>query len=139
MEQESDESLIALTTHFAQVQFRLKQIISAEPQHKEGLLKELEDFAFQGCSKPMAYDTAAAGEDGSTEHQKRHRTELMAKLRTQLEELEQCAQEAAEQQHSAGGVTGEGKSGSLAEKQRIIIDELRKRFDLQFGDLEQLR
>ena len=29
----------------------------------QGLLKELEDFAFQGCSKPMAYDTAAAGED----------------------------------------------------------------------------
>lgn len=65
LEEETDESLIALTTHFAQVsssvysflsfsvlqvlfthyllmcfmvkqvQFRLKQIISAEPQHKE--------------------------------------------------------------------------------------------------------
>ena len=32
-------------------------------------------------------------QQGSTEHQKRHRTELMAKLRSQLEELEQCAQE----------------------------------------------
>ena len=26
-------------------------------------MKELEDFAFQGCSKPLVYDTAAAGED----------------------------------------------------------------------------
>lgn len=29
----------------------------------QGLLKELEEFAFQGCTKPMTYDTAAAGEN----------------------------------------------------------------------------
>ena len=34
---------------------------------------------------------------------------------------------------------GSALSGSLAEKQQIIIDGLRRRFDLQFGDLEQLR
>ena len=46
-----------------QVQFRLKQIISADSQHKESLLRELEEFAFQGCTKSMTYDTAAAGEN----------------------------------------------------------------------------
>ena len=46
-----------------QVQFRLKQIISADAQHKEALLRELEEFAFQGCAKSMTYDTAAAGEN----------------------------------------------------------------------------
>jgi hypothetical protein len=36
MEQEQlNSSLFALTTHFAQVQFRLKQIVSAEPSVKE--------------------------------------------------------------------------------------------------------
>lgn len=132
-DQESDASLIALTTHFAQVQFRLKQIISAEPQQKEALLKELEGFAFQGCNKAMPYDTAAAGENGSTEAQKRMRAELMERLRTQLDELEQYAHEASENQPE-----GSALSGSLAEKQQIIIDGLRRRFDLQFGDLEQL-
>ena len=38
MEEEQEQlnsSLLALTTHFAQVQFRLKQIVSAEPDDKE--------------------------------------------------------------------------------------------------------
>lgn len=30
------------------VQFRLKQIVDAEPEVKENLLKELEEFAFRG-------------------------------------------------------------------------------------------
>ncbi|KAI5097067.1 RUN domain-containing protein 1 isoform X2 [Silurus meridionalis] len=44
-------SLLALTSHFAQVQFRLKQIVHgpSEEQDKEKMLKELEDFAFRGC------------------------------------------------------------------------------------------
>ena len=31
----------------------------------QALLKELEEFAFQGCDKPMPYDTAASGENVS--------------------------------------------------------------------------
>ncbi len=31
-----------------QVQFRLKQIVDAEPDSKERLLRELEQFAFRG-------------------------------------------------------------------------------------------
>lgn len=44
-------SLLALTSHFAQVQFRLKQIAhgQSEQQDKEKMLKELEEFAFRGC------------------------------------------------------------------------------------------
>lgn len=43
--------LLALTSHFAQVQFRLKQIVhgQSEEQDKEKMLKELEEFAFRGC------------------------------------------------------------------------------------------
>ena len=76
------------------------------------------------------------------------RTELMAKLKTQLEEIEQCAQEATASQLPQGSSDGDemdgagqvgGASNSMSEKQKIIIEELRKRFDMQFGDLDHLR
>jgi len=34
-QEQLNSSLLALTTHFAQVQFRLKQIVAAEPNLKE--------------------------------------------------------------------------------------------------------
>lgn len=47
-QEQLNSSLLALTSHFAQVQFRLKQIVTAEDEDKEGLLRELEAFAFRG-------------------------------------------------------------------------------------------
>lgn len=44
-----NSSLLALTSHFAQVQFRLKQIVHAPSGDKEKMLAELEEFAFRGC------------------------------------------------------------------------------------------
>lgn len=44
-----NSSLLALTSHFAQVQFRLKQIVHAPSADKEKMLAELEEFAFRGC------------------------------------------------------------------------------------------
>ena len=132
-----DNTLIALATHFAKVQFRLKQIVSADGQRKEDLLKELEEFAFQGCPGSMTYDTAAAGENGSTEAQRQRRSDLMEKLRDQLRDLEECARSV----ENEGSGEDEGRSGrgtDLAQKQHLIIEELRRRFDLQFGDLESM-
>ncbi len=74
----------------------------------------------------------------------------MEKLKTQLADIERCAQEATESEGVAGqsgcvanqsGDQGGAEGGmvNVAEKQRIIIEELRKRFDFQFGDLERLR
>lgn len=45
----SNSSLLALTSHFAQVQFRLKQIVHAQSDEKERMLIDLEEFAFKGC------------------------------------------------------------------------------------------
>ncbi|XKL69016.1 hypothetical protein PGB90_006785 [Kerria lacca] len=42
------ESLSAVTTHFAHVQFRLRQIIDAPLEEKETLLKDLEEYTFKG-------------------------------------------------------------------------------------------
>lgn len=79
----------------------------------------------------------------------------MEKLRTQLDDIEKCAHEAATSSvgmvresadqsgdESEGGATALPvgmTTSSMIEKQRIIIEELRKRFDFEFGDLEQLR
>lgn len=76
------------------------------------------------------------------------RLELMEQLRNQLEDIEQCAREATAsggvagcvaQDNGATGTAEDGMFSAMAEKQRIIIEELRKRFDFQFGDLEALR
>lgn len=48
-QEQLNSSLLALTSHFAQVQFRLKQIVHAQTEEKERMLLELEEFAFKGC------------------------------------------------------------------------------------------
>ncbi|KAJ6647189.1 RUN domain-containing protein 1, partial [Pseudolycoriella hygida] len=45
-------SLLALTSHFAQVQFRLRQIVDAAPDDRDKLLQSLEEFAFRGINIP---------------------------------------------------------------------------------------
>lgn len=56
-QEQLNSSLIALTSHFAQVQLRLKQIVDASAEDKERLLKELEEFAFRGIPDMRAPST----------------------------------------------------------------------------------
>ncbi|MCP9266022.1 hypothetical protein DINM_021476 [Dirofilaria immitis] len=78
-----NSSLLSLSTHFAQVQFRLKQISKADASERDRLLKELEDFAFRGCT------------DLRLERQKR--SPLMDNGKNvQLEDLEKYAYESGE-------------------------------------------
>ncbi|XP_040290609.1 RUN domain-containing protein 1 [Bufo bufo] len=139
LEEEQDllnSSLLALTSHFAQVQFRLKQIVRAEGTEKERLLAELEDFAFKGC--PYVQGARGAhgqpGLDESSEWEKRERIEaqrkkqreLIVQLKTQLDDLETFAYQ-------------EGNYDSLPqsmvmERQRVIIDELIKKLDVNLNE-----
>lgn len=55
-QEQLNSSLLALTTHFAQVQFRLKQIVSAEAEDKEvgpllntTFIKIKEKYLFNEC------------------------------------------------------------------------------------------
>lgn len=48
-------ALLALASHFAQVQFRLRQVARAGPAEQQRLLRELEDFAFRGCPAPLPH------------------------------------------------------------------------------------
>ena len=63
-----DSALLALSSHFAQVQFRLRQVVRGAPAEQQRLLRELEDFAFRGCPHVLGYggleDRASDDGDG---------------------------------------------------------------------------
>ncbi|XP_063328487.1 RUN domain-containing protein 1 [Pelmatolapia mariae] len=138
LEEEQDllnSSLLALTSHFAQVQFRLKQIVHAQSEEKERMLADLEEFAFRGCPHVVgcrAQDTKQL--ENSSEREKRERLEaqrekqkdLIFQLKTQLDDLERFAYQ-------------EGSYDSLPqsvvmERQKVIIDELIKKLDVNLNE-----
>ncbi|XP_024127260.1 RUN domain-containing protein 1 isoform X2 [Oryzias melastigma] len=129
-----NSSLLALTSHFAQVQFRLKQIVHAQSEEKERMLAELEEFAFRGCPHVVGCRSDAEQLENSTEREKRERLEaqrekqkdLIFQLKTQLDDLERFAYQ-------------EGSYDSLPqsvvmERQKVIIDELIKKLDVNLNE-----
>ncbi|KAJ8299555.1 hypothetical protein KUTeg_023615 [Tegillarca granosa] len=110
-QEQLNSSLLALTTHFAQVQFRLKQIVSADQDDKEKLLKELEEFAFKGIP-----DSDKEHEVKITQQREKQR-QLIDQLKSQLEDLETYAYET--------GDVKELPTNQMMEKQKVIIDQLR--------------
>ncbi|XP_040012420.1 RUN domain-containing protein 1 [Xiphias gladius] len=138
LEEEQDllnSSLLALTSHFAQVQFRLKQIVHAQSEEKERMLAELEEFAFRGCPHVVGCRAQDAQQlENSSEREKRERLEaqrekqkdLIYQLKTQLDDLERFAYQ-------------EGSYDSLPqsvvmERQKVIIDELIKKLDVNLNE-----
>lgn len=122
-------SLMALTTHFAQVQFRLHQISEAPEKERDILLKKLEDFADRGIPNwsDHSNEIEAKGILTKIDRQKNHQHELIEQLKTQLEDLEKYAYE-----------TGEPvlPQAMMVEKQKIIIDELKQKMNLNFNELD---
>ncbi|KAM8724482.1 RUN domain-containing protein 1 isoform 1-T1 [Acanthopagrus schlegelii] len=130
-----NSSLLALTSHFAQVQFRLKQIVHAQSEEKERMLVELEEFAFRGCPHVVGCRAQDAKQlENSSEREKRERLEaqrekqkdLIFQLKTQLDDLERFAYQ-------------EGSYDSLPqsvvmERQKVIIDELIKKLDVNLNE-----
>ncbi|KAM3863696.1 RUN domain-containing protein 1 [Diretmus argenteus] len=141
LEEEQDllnSSLLALTSHFAQVQFRLKQIVHAQSEEKERMLAELEEFAFKGCPHVVGCRAQDAQQlenaEDLSEREKRERLEaqrekqkdLILQLKTQLDDLERFAYQ-------------EGSYDSLPqsvvmERQKVIIDELIKKLDVNLNE-----
>ncbi|XP_043957400.1 RUN domain-containing protein 1 isoform X1 [Gambusia affinis] len=141
LEEEQDllnSSLLALTSHFAQVQFRLKQIVHAQSEEKERMLAELEEFAFRGCPHVVGCRAQDAKQlensEDLSEREKRERLEaqrekqkdLIVQLKTQLDDLERFAYQ-------------EGSYDSLPqsvvmERQKVIIDELIKKLDVNLNE-----
>ncbi|CAL1587258.1 unnamed protein product [Knipowitschia caucasica] len=130
-----NSSLLALTSHFAQVQFRLKQIVHAQSEEKERMLVELEEFAFRGCPHVVGCRPQDASQlQNSTEREKREQLEaqrekqkdLIVQLKTQLDDLERFAY----QEGSYDSVP----QAVVMERQRVIIDELIKKLDVNLND-----
>ncbi|XP_045344951.1 RUN domain-containing protein 1 [Leopardus geoffroyi] len=145
-----DSALLALSSHFAQVQFRLRQVVRGAPAEQQRLLRELEDFAFRGCPHVLGYggseDPASDDGDGlpgdrprlrgenQSEQEKRERLEtqrekqkeLILQLKTQLDDLETFA-------YQEGSYDSLPQSVVL-ERQRVIIDELLKKLDMNLNE-----
>ncbi|CAG9541119.1 unnamed protein product [Cercopithifilaria johnstoni] len=124
-----NSSLLSLSTHFAQVQFRLKQISKADASERDRLLKELEDFAFRGCTdlrleKQKCSPVIDNGKRCDVDQQKERQKILIAHLKQQLEDLEKYAYE-------SGG--GDLPSAEVMARQKAVIDKLHEKVQL---DLE---
>ncbi|XP_054707861.1 RUN domain-containing protein 1-like [Uloborus diversus] len=136
-QEQLNSSLIALTTHFAQVQLRLKQIVDASQEEKENLLKELEEFAFRGIPDIREYENGLdltqiineQTQEVKLEQQRTRQKELINKLKEQLEDLEHYAYE-----------TGEAgmPQSMLLERQSVIIEQLKGKLLLNLDELEKL-
>lgn len=137
MEEEQEmltSSLMSLTSHFAQVQLRLRQIMEAPVEERDQLLKGLEEFAFQGIPELNIPPEVASSDnllDSAVEEQGSRQRELIDTLKSQLEELEKYAYE------SGAGILPQH---ILVEKQKVIIDELKSKINLNLDetDLPQL-
>jgi len=141
LEEEQDRlnnSLFSLTTHFAQVQFRLKQIVEAPTEHKEDLLKELEEFAHRGIPDVESVSLSVAKhreENDDVDHeeilteQRKKQQELILQLKSQLEDLETYAYQTG---HSVL------PTNQVVEKQKVIIDQLRNKLHMEIDDLGKL-
>lgn len=119
--------MFALTTHFAQVQFRLRQVVNAPTEDKEDLLKSLEEFAFRGIPD-VGLVKERMDEASITEAVRLRRTqqkELIDKLKSQLRELEQYAFENGE-----AGIPQD----VLLERQKIILNELKTRMNIEIDE-----
>ncbi|XP_046407222.1 RUN domain-containing protein 1 isoform X2 [Ischnura elegans] len=134
-----NSSLIALTSHFAQVQFRLKQIVDAPLDEKERLLKDLEAYAFRGVPELQTHEKRHALFPPQFQHdptledkviaQRAKQKKLISQLKSQLEDLEHYAYE-----------TGEAglPQSVLIERQKVIIDQLKGRLNLNVDDMDRL-
>lgn len=107
------------------MQFRLHQIVEAPEQERDTLLKKLEDFADRGIPSTELYDSHTIV--NRMDRQRSHQHELIEQLKGQLEDLEKYAYE-----------TGEPvlPQSILVEKQKVIIDELKQKINLNFNELD---
>ncbi|XP_023940463.2 RUN domain-containing protein 1 [Bicyclus anynana] len=115
-------SVFSLTSHLAQVEFRLRQILKAPPEEKDAMLQALEEFTSRGVES-RGDPQGSAGESSCSEctelerkirSQRARQAHFIERLKTQLKELE----------HFASGTSSEDDG-----KHRSLIYHLRKEID----------
>ncbi|XP_076822169.1 RUN domain-containing protein 1-like isoform X2 [Clavelina lepadiformis] len=116
--------LFSLTTKFAQIQFRLRQISEAAPGDRNDLLTELETFADHGCvdSHSLMTSQKSIDQDGKmSEEIKEQHEVIINELKAQLDDLELFA-------FKQGG--GSVPQSMQLVKQQALLDQLRKKLNL---------
>lgn len=115
-----------MTSHFAQVQFRLRQIVDAPAVERDGLLKKLEEFAFRGIPEVTRLDPDEHEHLFKImERQRNRQFELIDYLKRQLCNVEKMAYE------SGADILPQSV---LVEKQKVIIDELKNKLKLNVNE-----
>lgn len=167
LEEEQEQlnaALLALTTHFAQVQFRLQQICKAPLDEKEvswsgekliavlsllhlpsaafqHLLQELDDFAAKGAPDLMEAKTIqkTARDHRNYSDSAEQEANIQKQRVKQLQLIGQLKDQLEDLERFAYE-TGEGDlpSSELMEKQRVIIESLQSRMDLRIDRLDGL-
>ncbi|KAJ8719834.1 hypothetical protein PYW08_012009 [Mythimna loreyi] len=116
-------SVFSLTSHLAQVEFRLRQILKAPPEEKDEMLKALEEFTSRGVPDSRAAPQGSSGDASCGEcvelerkisRQRTKQAHFIDRLKIQLKELERFA----------ANPTSTGDS-----KHRTLIDHLRSEID----------
>ncbi|EDS32821.1 RUN domain-containing protein 1 [Culex quinquefasciatus] len=129
-------NLIALTSHFAQVQLRLRQIVEAPVEERDHLLKSLEEFAFLGIPELQEHSVKKnipeiVGEldrsPESMENLRERQHALIEQLKNQLTDLERYAYE------SGSGIL---PHTVLLERQKVVIDEIKNKINLNLHELD---
>lgn len=119
-------SLQALTSHFAQVQFRLRQIVDASATDRDGLLQSLEEFAFRGIPEVMRLNPREHENLYKImERQQNRQFELIEHLKQQLSEAEKFAYECG---------ADILPQSMVVERQKAILTELKNKLKLNMDD-----
>lgn len=117
-------SVFSLTSHLAQVEFRLRQILKAPPEEKDDMLKALEEFTSRGVPDSRAAPQGSSGEASCNEcvelerkirRQRARQAHFIERLKTQLKELEHFA--------SDPNLSGDRKHRTLIEHLKSEIDQ----------------
>ncbi|XP_063686363.1 RUN domain-containing protein 1-like isoform X2 [Bolinopsis microptera] len=126
-----NNSLLALTSHFAQVQFRLRQITQSESSDRDALLQELEKFAFTGCQDLPSYEDVHESICSTFERrlseQKAKHEELIFQLKFQLKDLEQYAKQSSEI-----------KTNEQIRRHKLVLEQIKNYLKIDISDLYRL-
>ncbi|KAH8871805.1 RUN domain-containing protein 1 [Schistosoma japonicum] len=125
--------LMAFTSHIAQVQFRLGQVLNAESDSRELMLKSLEEFASSGipdlqslaeqCNKFSESQAYTSNLNGRPQ-------KMIEQLRRHLDDLERFAYETGEQ--------SEPPTQAILEKQRLVLEGLQEKLELNISNVDKL-
>ncbi|CAK5025324.1 unnamed protein product [Meloidogyne enterolobii] len=140
-QQQLSESLLSLSTKFAQVQFRIQQIASAPAEQREGMLNQLQQFASTSCtnnrnlrlqqisdnsnSSLNVVDLEENNVNVMTNDNAANMSQLVEELRIQLDELENFAWRNGHLRE------GDLPLSELRARQTLILERLREKMRLR--------